>query len=259
MLEVKRNYLLKYFHPEESNLGELYPDMYNTAIRLKDDIQTASSLYHIIDLMMLYCVDVHLENAVNDCFNSCEDEEAIAPRFVRLLLEDVNLLNYYLKKITSISVMSIQSWIIWEIFYEISRTPNRWFSSIEKLIHHPYLGRAIRFEISQQNREIVIQFIKSCKYKWKNDFIYYDHITNGYSFCDWEKKMEVDCQGLSRFEIELVPVITTEIHKECFICNELVSEFYKLPCSHLIHKECIENWYEKKKEKINCPLCRQSI
>lgn len=46
--------------------------------------------------------------------------------------------------------------------------------------------------------------------------------------------------------------------KQCNICiedykiNDFVTE---LPCKHLFHKECIENWLCK--EKISCPVCRK--
>jgi len=47
-------------------------------------------------------------------------------------------------------------------------------------------------------------------------------------------------------------------NKQCNICIEdyKINDFViELPCKHLFHKECIENWLCK--EKISCPVCRK--
>jgi hypothetical protein len=70
--------------------------------------------------------------------------------------------------------------------------------------------------------------------------------------------------GATQEQIDKLEIIqcTTELISslnECPICVEdytLESTLRKLPCNHMIHKECIDNWF-----KINatCPMCRKSI
>jgi hypothetical protein len=46
-------------------------------------------------------------------------------------------------------------------------------------------------------------------------------------------------------------------NKQCNVCIEdyKINDFViELPCKHLFHRECIENWLCK--EKISCPVCR---
>lgn len=42
----------------------------------------------------------------------------------------------------------------------------------------------------------------------------------------------------------------------CSIClEEITTEYEELECRHRYHKTCIDEWF---KEKVDCPICRQS-
>lgn len=49
-------------------------------------------------------------------------------------------------------------------------------------------------------------------------------------------------------------------NKECNICMEeykLKNTLISLPCKHLFHKKCIQNWLCN--EKVSCPICRKDM
>ena len=46
---------------------------------------------------------------------------------------------------------------------------------------------------------------------------------------------------------------------ECTIClekYEIGDTVCKLPCNHIFHKDCLQDWLHK---QMNCPLCRINI
>lgn len=73
-------------------------------------------------------------------------------------------------------------------------------------------------------------------------------------------------KGLTRGQIQLLPLIRfnkrEKIYKDncnCIICMEEFkenSELRKLPCDHLFHPECIDQWLLNEK---NCPFCKAEI
>lgn len=47
------------------------------------------------------------------------------------------------------------------------------------------------------------------------------------------------------------------MNNDCSICCEkIINNAYSLPCSHTFHKNCIQRWFQEKK---NCPYCRLDI
>ena len=56
------------------------------------------------------------------------------------------------------------------------------------------------------------------------------------------------------------PRIATEtMPKECAVCFESIKRlqtYRQLECSHYFHKQCIDQWFQR---KLSCPMCRQSL
>lgn len=56
------------------------------------------------------------------------------------------------------------------------------------------------------------------------------------------------------------PRIATEtMPKECAVCFEGIKRlqtYRQLECSHYFHKQCIDQWFQR---KLSCPMCRHSL
>tara|TARA_E500000178_G_scaffold320819_1_gene344223 strand:- start:327 stop:647 length:321 start_codon:yes stop_codon:yes gene_type:complete len=60
-------------------------------------------------------------------------------------------------------------------------------------------------------------------------------------------------------DIDFNRFTTVTNNTECSICLDSdENEKIKLECDHSFHKNCLEEWYIKSKNK-NCPVCRQLI
>jgi hypothetical protein len=68
--------------------------------------------------------------------------------------------------------------------------------------------------------------------------------------------VDLDITSIPGFSFKLNKYCDFVNDKECCIC---FIEYYNgidlhmLPCNHIIHKECIMEWYKK---SMSCPLCR---
>lgn len=54
-------------------------------------------------------------------------------------------------------------------------------------------------------------------------------------------------------------IATKPLQKKCMMCCKKASVLIKVvPCDHLFHNECLENWFFISKIK-NCPVCNTNI
>ena len=104
-------------------------------------------------------------------------------------------------------------------------------------------------------RENIITF--SHDHSQRNELESNDNLSIEQNEIDSNNKYEEDILIVNFGEVEIKSISKLEeSHKTCAICLEKFNTEVKiiiLPCIHIFHRDCINDWIEKKKF---CPLCK---
>ncbi|KAL4490259.1 hypothetical protein ABPG72_004298 [Tetrahymena utriculariae] len=131
--------------------------------------------------------------------------------------------------------------------------------------HEQLLEMMYAIRLHQQEEQMLQMAMQQSAEEFQNDpnFVNVDNMTYE-EMLELEEKNGKVSRGLSQEIIQQIPVVSFNtrlklISEKCTIC---ISEFEngeklkQLPCKHIYHPECVDNWLKQEKK---CPVCKGEI